>query len=322
MEAVALAGVVDSFGEAASRTLSKLAGLRLSESTVQRTVENVGAALGALQQRGEGLGPDVEWDWYQDSSGTRCAYVSVDATGVRQQGRRGAKAEGKMVHVGMIFNPPPADWKGKRPDMESRCTTALSKMADLERPLRIMARRVGVRKAQRLIALTDGGSGLDSLVARVFDDPEFASIQTTFILDFYHARNHLVEFAATLHPDDAAAAGTLVHDWCACLKHEGGEALIARLRSEEYPERAITALQSLMGYLENNRHRMDYPRYQKMGWYIGSGAIESACKALGARMKGPGMRWGPAGSETVSRLRAMFRSDTPYWEAFWNELVV
>ena len=34
-------------------------------------------------------------------------YVGVDATGIMMQGPDGAKAEGRMVDVGMIFNPQP-----------------------------------------------------------------------------------------------------------------------------------------------------------------------------------------------------------------------
>ena len=40
-------------------------------------------------------------------AGKTCAYVSVDATGIMMQGPAGAKAEGRMVNVGMIFNPQP-----------------------------------------------------------------------------------------------------------------------------------------------------------------------------------------------------------------------
>ena len=46
-EVTALAGMQESFGKAADRTLRKLAGLRPCESTVERTTEEAGARLGA-----------------------------------------------------------------------------------------------------------------------------------------------------------------------------------------------------------------------------------------------------------------------------------
>lgn len=41
-EVVTLAGTLEPFGQAAERTLVKMAGLRLSESTVERTTEDAG----------------------------------------------------------------------------------------------------------------------------------------------------------------------------------------------------------------------------------------------------------------------------------------
>ena len=72
-------------------------------------------------------------------------------------------------------------------------------------------------------------------------------------------------------------------------------------------------------YVRNHAHRMDYPRYQANGWLIGSGHVESACKtAIGARLKGSGMRWSESGADAVCHLRALFKSDDGQWDAFWH----
>ena len=104
-EVVTLAGTLTSFGEAATKILPKMTGIRIGESTVERITEGNGERLGQFWEQGRTLGPARDWDWNRDASGQRLAYVSVDATGVGQQGPRGAKAEGKMVYVGMVFNP-------------------------------------------------------------------------------------------------------------------------------------------------------------------------------------------------------------------------
>jgi hypothetical protein len=63
---------------------------------------------------------------------------------------------------------------------------------------------------------------------------------------------------------------------------------------------------------------MDYPGYRAKGWQIGSGPVESACKAVvGQRLKGSGMRWGEDGADAVCHLRALFRSEASQWDAFW-----
>src|SRR5215472_3731192 len=51
-EVTTLAGIQESFGKAAERTLLKLTGLRLSESTVERTTEAAGQCLGELLEQG------------------------------------------------------------------------------------------------------------------------------------------------------------------------------------------------------------------------------------------------------------------------------
>ena len=64
---------------------------------------------------------------------------------------------------------------------------------------------------------------------------------------------------------------------------------------------------------------MEYPEYLAKGWYIGSGAIESACKTVdGQRLKLAGMRWGEAGSHAVCHLRALYRSEKGQWDVFWK----
>ena len=104
-EIATLAGTCDSFADAAEKLLPKMAGLRLSESTVERTTEAAGARLGALWDGGHTLGTAADWRWNHDAWGRTVAYVSVDATGVGMQGARGAQADGRMVWVGKVFNP-------------------------------------------------------------------------------------------------------------------------------------------------------------------------------------------------------------------------
>ncbi len=113
-EVVCLAGIQESFGKAAERTLCKLAGLCLSESTVERTTEATGTRLGEQLQGGAVFGKAERWEWHKDVSGQTCAYISLDATGILMQGDEGAKAEGRMIYVGMIYNPQP-----RQPEEES-----------------------------------------------------------------------------------------------------------------------------------------------------------------------------------------------------------
>jgi hypothetical protein len=82
-------GVCDSFARGAD-LLAEMAAVRLSESTVGRTTEDVGRRIAAHLQAGEVFGPPAAWAWHKDAKGRSVAYVTIDATrhqAARQQGR-------------------------------------------------------------------------------------------------------------------------------------------------------------------------------------------------------------------------------------------
>ena len=113
------------------------------------------------------------------------------------------------------------------------------------------------------------------------------------ILDFYHASEYVAKLAKGLHPADEAAALEQTKSWCRLLRDEGGHALIGVLEGWEWPPtRGLTAVRAeVLGYLRNQVERMDDPTDEGNGWFIGSGAVESACKTVvGQRLKGSGMR--------------------------------
>jgi len=110
--------------------------------------------------------------------------------------------------------------------------------------------------------------------------------------------------------------------WCHSLKHEGGAAVLAKLETlsrESWSAPLCELHRKTVGYFRNHRHKMDYPTYVARGWQIGSGPVESACKTVvGNRLKGGGMRWGHAGSDSVCHLRAAYLSEPTCWQAFWS----
>jgi hypothetical protein len=149
---VCLAGVLDSFATAAEEILPRMTGLRLSESTVERTTEAVGQEVGCRLSQREVFGPARDWAWHKDAEGKSCAYISIDATSVPQQGPGGAAAEGRMVTVAMVYNPVPdarecwAEPKSKRPAWVARYVASLDGPAAVAEPLRRQAAQVVVEE--------------------------------------------------------------------------------------------------------------------------------------------------------------------------------
>ena len=314
-EVVSLLGILNSFGKAADRALQKTAGLRLSESTTERTTEGAGVRLGEWLAAGAVFGPKVVWKWHRDAEGKTCAYVGVDATGIMMQGPDGAKADGRMVNVGMIFNPQPRAPKDQeicKPCDGVRYLAGLYTFDELGLQLRRQGAQVGMDAAERWIALTDGGNGLENLI-----DVNFPGAMK--ILDFQHASEYVNDFAKAYRSGNEGEA--LARTWCHQLKHEGGAAVLAvweKLDRAAMTPLAQEAYDKAMTYFRNQVHRMDYPTYLSKGWQIGTGAVESACKTVvNQRLNMGGMRWGEEGSDAVSHLRALFCSDADQWDKFW-----
>lgn len=313
-----LMGVLEAFEEGATKLLPKLSGLVVSPSTVQRTTEDVGTDVATRRMAGETFGPNSVWSWNLDAEGRRVAYVSLDATGVLQQGAHAEKAEGRMPWVAAVYNPQPTHETTRRHRVwESRYVCGLMSLPEIGAQLRRECRAVGLDEADVVIALTDGGAGLEkcllNCVAGLAQDIEF-------ILDFYHASEHLLEFAKVLIPDDEARQRQ-VETWCRTLKHRGGQTLYDELKELDLSEASAQICDeyaNLLGYLRNNLHRMDYPTYIARGWQIGSGMIESGCKSVvGRRLKGPGMRWREPGTLALCQLRALYKSQPVCWNDYW-----
>ena len=68
-------------------------------------------------------------------------------------------------------------------------------------------------------------------------------------------------------------------------------------------------------YLKNNKDKIDYSTYERNGWFVGSGAIESSNKTVvQLRLKQAGMRWSVDGANYIIALRCMVESE------HWNEI--
>jgi hypothetical protein len=164
------------------------------------------------------------------------------------------------------------------------------------------------------VAITDGGAGLEDFVRENFPRVE------AVILDFSHAAEYLAKLAQALHPTDVAALEQ-TKAWSRLLRDEGGDVTIAVLENGAWPgvKGLPTVRAEVLGYFRNQAHRMDYPSYEANGGYIGSGAVERACKTVvGQRLNGSGMRGSEVGSHALCHVRALYRSEHRPWTDFWR----
>jgi hypothetical protein len=306
---VCLAGTLLPFADAAEDILLRFAAVRVSASTVLRDAEAAGERLRAQQKEGRMVQPtQAEPGWTAPrEEGQPAAYVGLDAFSVPMQGPGAGRAEHRMLYTALLYTP------------DKRHTRYLVdfELEALAAQVRSLAGACGVAEVGELIAITDGGNGLEEALRRHLAD------YLTTVLDWYHAAEHVCDFAAVLHAGDEAARHAWADQAKGILYEQGGDALLTHLHAVALPAGACVetreALRQLIGYFENNRHRTDYPTYRARGWDVGSGPTEAGCKIIGERLKGSGMRWVEEGAAAVGALRALYVSGPKLWDGFWEQ---
>jgi hypothetical protein len=74
-----------------------------------------------------------------------------------------------------------------------------------------------------------------------------------------------------------------------------------------------------VGYVENNRDKMDYPRYRKLGLPVSSAPVASTIKRVNRRLKGTEKFWLEGGGEALAQIRAAYLSEDGRAERYWAE---
>src|SRR5262249_36025814 len=159
-------------------------------------------------------------------------------------------------------------------------------------------------QAAEVVVLADGARWIWNLVEDLIPH----AIQ---ILDFSHVKHYLWEAGKLIYGEGSAFVAPWVKEREMLLLTDKAEEVIAHLRYflDLRPE-----LASILHYFEQNAARMRYGTYRQRGYFIGSGAIESAGKQLSAApIKGGGMRWNIPGLHAPPTLSAIFLEH--FWQA-------
>lgn len=163
-------------------------------------------------------------------------------------------------------------------------------------------------KPEQLIMVTDGAPWIQN-----WQEDAFAG--ATFILDFYHAKEHLYSFVKAAFRD-AKQGGKWAERQCELLLESKLQMVLKNIKKVSNTASASQA-QALINYYQNNAGRMDYKKYRTLGiGIIGSGAIESAHRTLvQKRCKLSGQRW------SVKGLQNMLNLKTVYLNEDWGKVI-
>ncbi len=216
----------------------------------------------------------------------------------------------------------PGDGGERKPVPLVRSHLATSRDAhDFGTMARVEAERRGYRQAETVIAVGDGGNWIDPLLDREFR-------VAARVIDWYHAAGHLWDAARAVHGPQTPQAAAMAEQLEAWLWDGRVRQVIDVLseRSRELgepqeadpPQHPRRVLQQNVGYFARHREHMDYPRYRRNGWPIGSGETEASVKQFNKRVKGTEQFWTEAGIEPILCLRSAWLSQDQRWQSYWE----
>ena len=225
------------------------------------------------------------------------------------------RTHGREVKVALVYG---LDERTKTADgrpvlLDRRVAASTMGIEQFADRLKALVCRWGWRQAKRIAVIGDGAAWIWAWTALHLGEAAFQ------ILDFWHARERLVELGNTLHGPHTEEARTFAKERADRLRNGEAAAVIEDLLESAKKRRgkAREAILAVATYFQNNRARMNYREYERLGLPIGSGSVESLGKSLvQRRMRGPGMRWEPDGAAAVVALRELHANAD--LDAFWQ----
>ncbi len=145
------------------------------------------------------------------------------------------------------------------------------------------------------------------------------------ILDFLHLLAYLYEAAHAYRGGDAARSWKTYEQWLRWAWSGKVGLLLSSLRAAaaELAKKGPTAaarkltVAETLTYVTNNRERMNYPEYRRLGLPISSAPVESSIKQINRRVKGSEKFWLEGGAEAMLQLRAAQLSEDDRWKNNW-----
>ncbi|MDR2459496.1 MAG: hypothetical protein LBE38_01745 [Deltaproteobacteria bacterium] len=172
-----------------------------------------------------------------------------------------------------------------------------------------LALRNGYGHYKETVLISDGATWIRNMKEELFPDAQQ-------ILDFYHLCENVSTCAKDVFLLDEGKYKPWAKKICDLFKASKYQAALANI-DKLYNNRNKKAINRLKTYINNNINHIDYANYIKKGYFIGSGAVESANRYVPqGRLKLPGMRWQVKNGQYVLSLMAKYKS------ALWEQEVV
>ena len=300
-----IAGTVPSMGlGAARRHVANLAGLDASPGSPRRRALALGEAARRSGREEVLDGGPLEPRMYLSIDGTGIPMRKGETEGVagRQADGTSMTREAKLAVVYTAGGRDPETGAALK-DRGSESFTCLidsaaaasgsaepsAFAARLERE----ARRRGLHDADGPVVVSDGAEWIRSACGEIF-----GGRKVTFVPGLFHCLEYAAAAVRAILPAGAERGRRFAE-----VRADTGAGRAGKVVRELEPFSArYGEVAACCRYFRGNMERMRYDEYRARGMQVGSGVVESGCRAFGPPLKRPGTRWSKRGANAMLAL--------------------
>ena len=235
-------------------------------------------------------------------------YIQTDGAALNTRAKNEAGSTWRENKLGEVFSSKDihfwTDKKGRRQHQitKKEYVSFIGAVSDFKKHLLACALRGGYGRFKKAVILSDGATWIRNMAEEIFPDAQQ-------ILDFYHLCENVNTYAKQMFNMDESKYKPWAKNICDCLRASQYQHVLYELETLKNKKLKGCTV-NLYGYISNNIKNIDYATYEKNGYFIGSGAIESGNKIiLQDRLKRAGMRWNTATAQAMLTLRTKAESN-------------
>jgi hypothetical protein len=231
-------------------------------------------------------------------------YAMMDGSMLNTLEEFDSKYDWHEVKLGLVFSGNDSKQQGKskkRAITKKEFTVCTKNIETFRKQFFELAVRNGYGKYGKMVIIGDGAAWIGKMRDDFFPD-------AVRILDFFHVSENIYNAGKFLFSNDAAKYAPWADNIIGLLRNSRTDEaleLLSKYKDMKFGEGALNPYTYISNHIEN----IDYAAYERAGYMIGSGPIESANKTVvQRRCKQSGMRWKAKNVQKMLSLVAKWES--------------
>lgn len=291
--------------------IAKTMDMQISEETIRQIAEGIGDKLqkesqAAAEYALEHMDDVINFNAHEKKV-NKTLYIMIDGSAVntRIEDKDGSTWREDKLVIAFSDRDMIKRKDGSRIIVRKECDSLIGTAEDFKGRVLNTALRAGYGQYVNTVVISDGAKWIRNLCEEVFPN-------ATLILDLFHLKENVYDYAKHLFNYNEKKYKPWAAMMCNLLEQGKVDKALSHTPIDSIPANTV----NLRNYIESNRDRIDYPTYKECGYFVGSGAVESANKVIvQQRCKQAGMRWSVKGADAVIMLRCKVESGR------WGEVV-